>query len=37
MSYRIIFMERDLEEVFASQRDMLRRARDAAASQEGAH
>jgi LPS sulfotransferase NodH len=37
MSYRIIFMERDLEEVFASQRDMLRAQGDAAASQEGAH
>jgi len=36
MSYRIIFMERDLEEVFASQRDMLRAQGDAAASQEAA-
>jgi LPS sulfotransferase NodH len=35
MSYRIVFMERDLEEVFASQRDMLRAQGDAAASQEG--
>ena len=37
MSYRIVFMERDLEEVFASQRDMLRAQGDAAASQEAAH
>ena len=36
MSYRIVFMERDLEEVFASQRDMLRAQGDAAASQEAA-
>jgi LPS sulfotransferase NodH len=36
MSYRIVFMERDLEEVFASQRDMLRAQGDAAASQESA-
>jgi hypothetical protein len=36
MSYRIVFMERDLEEVFASQRDMLRAQWDAAASQEAA-
>jgi LPS sulfotransferase NodH len=36
MSYRIIFMERDLEEVFASQRDMLHAQGDAAASQEAA-
>jgi hypothetical protein len=36
MSYRIIFMERDLAEVFASQRDMLRAQGDAAASQEPA-
>jgi hypothetical protein len=35
-SYRIIFMERDLEEVFASQRDMLLAQGDAAASQEAA-
>jgi LPS sulfotransferase NodH len=37
MSYRIVFMERDWEEVFASQRDMLRAQGDAAASQEAAH
>jgi hypothetical protein len=36
MSYRIVFMERDWEEVFASQRDMLRAQGDAAASQESA-
>ena len=36
MSYRIVFMQRDLEEVFASQRDMLRAQGDAAASQESA-
>jgi LPS sulfotransferase NodH len=36
MTYRIIFMERDLAEVFASQRDMLRAQGDAAASQEPA-
>ena len=36
MSYRVVFMERDLEEVFASQRDMLRAQGDAAASQEAA-
>jgi LPS sulfotransferase NodH len=36
MSYRIVFMERDWEEVFASQRDMLRAQGDAAASQEAA-
>ena len=36
MSYRIVFMERDLEEVFASQRDMLRAQGEAAASQESA-
>ena len=36
MSYRIVFMERDWEEVFASQRDMLRAQGDAAASQETA-
>ncbi len=36
MSYRIVFMDRDLEEVFASQRDMLRAQGDAAASQEAA-
>jgi hypothetical protein len=36
MSYRIVFMERDLEEVFASQRDMLCAQGDAAASQESA-
>jgi LPS sulfotransferase NodH len=35
-SYRIIFMERDLAEVFASQRDMLLARGDAAASQEAA-
>ncbi|MGA2722836.1 MAG: sulfotransferase domain-containing protein [Bryobacteraceae bacterium] len=37
MSCRIIFMERDLEEVFASQRDMLLAQGNAAASQEGDH
>jgi LPS sulfotransferase NodH len=37
MSYRIVFMERDWEEVFASQRDMLLARGDAAASQEAAH
>jgi hypothetical protein len=36
MSYRIVFMERDLAEVFASQQDMLRAQADAAASQEPA-
>jgi LPS sulfotransferase NodH len=36
MSYRIVFMERDLAEVFASQRDMLRAQAAAAASQEPA-
>jgi LPS sulfotransferase NodH len=36
IGYRIVFMERDLEEVFASQRDMLRAQGDAAASQEAA-
>ncbi len=36
MSYRIVFMERDLEEVFASQRDMLLAHGDMAASQESA-
>jgi LPS sulfotransferase NodH len=36
MSYRIVFMERDLDEVFASQRDMLRVQGNAAASQEAA-
>ena len=36
MSYRIIFMERDLAEVFASQREMLVAQGDAAASQEPA-
>jgi len=36
MSYRIVFMERDLEEVFASQRDLLRAQGDAAATQESA-
>ena len=34
MSYRIVFMERDWEEMFASKRDMLRAQGDAAASQE---
>jgi hypothetical protein len=36
MTYRVVFMERDLEEVFASQRDMLLVQGDAAASQEAA-
>ena len=36
MSYRIVFMERDMEEVFASQRSMLRAQGNAAASQDAA-
>jgi hypothetical protein len=34
VSYRIVFMERDLTEAYASQRDMLRAKGDAAASQD---
>jgi hypothetical protein len=36
-TYRTVFMERDLEEVFASQRDLLLAQGDAAALQEPAH
>jgi len=35
VGYRIVFMERDLAEAYASQRDMLHAKGDAAASQDG--